>query len=130
MEIFDKENKLLALVVKKNTSKKDKDFHTDHSSEFQLASFNLKKDEIIQRHYHEKQERRIFSTNEVIVLQSGKMMLTIYDSNLEKIEDIFIESGDMVALFDGGHEIKILEDSIFIEVKQGPYFEQKDKKRF
>ena len=130
MEIFDKENKLLAIVVKKNTSKKDKDFHTDHSSEFQLASFNLKKDEIIQRHYHEKQERRIFSTNEVIVLQSGKMMLTIYDLNLEKIEDIFIESGDMVALFDGGHEIKILEDSIFIEVKQGPYFEQKDKKRF
>ena len=130
MEIFDKENKLLAIVVKKNTSKKDKDFHTDHSSEFQLASFNLKKDEIIERHYHEKQERRIFSTNEVIVLQSGKMMLTIYDLNLEKIEDIFIESGDMVALFDGGHEIKILEDSIFIEVKQGPYFEQKDKKRF
>lgn len=130
MEIFDKENKLLAIVVKKNTSKKDKDFHTDHSSEFQLASFNLKKDEIIQRHYHEKQERRIFSTNEVIVLQSGKMMLTIYDLNLEKIEDILIESGDMVALFDGGHEIKILEDSIFIEVKQGPYFEQKDKKRF
>ena len=39
MEIFDKENKLLAIVVKKNTSKKDKDFHTDHSSEFQLASF-------------------------------------------------------------------------------------------
>lgn len=130
MEIFDKENKLLAIVVKKNTSKKDKDFHTDHSSEFQLASFNLKKDEIIQRHYHEKQERKIFSTNEVIVLQSGKMMLTIYDLNLEKIEDILIESGDMVALFDGGHEIKILEDSIFIEVKQGPYFEQKDKKRF
>ena len=130
MEIFYKENKLLAIVVKKNTSKKDKDFHTDHSSEFQLASFNLKKDEIIQRHYHEKQERKIFSTNEVIVLQSGKMMLTIYDLNLEKIEDILIESGDMVALFDGGHEIKILEDSIFIEVKQGPYFEQKDKKRF
>jgi len=130
VEIFDKENKLLAIVVKKNTSKKDKDFHTDHSSEFQLASFNLKKDEIIQRHYHEKQERKIFSTNEVIVLQSGKMMLTIYDLNLEKIEDILIESGDMVALFDGGHEIKILEDSIFIEVKQGPYFEQKDKKRF
>ena len=36
----------------------------------------------------------------------------------------------MVALVDGGHEIEILEDSNFIEVKQGPYFEEKDKTRF
>jgi len=58
------------------------------------------------------------------------MLITIYDLNLNKVEDITLESGDMVALFDGGHEIKVEEDSNFIEVKQGPYIEGQDKTRF
>ena len=130
MNIYDKKENLLALIIKKDSSKKEKDFHTKHDSEFQIATFNLKKDEVIQRHYHEKQERNIFSTNEVIILQSGKMLVTIYDLDLKKVEDIILEPGDMIALFKGGHEIQILEDSNFIEVKQGPYFEEKDKTRF
>ena len=130
MNIYDKNNNLLAIVVKSNSSTKEKDFHTDDASEFQIASFNLKKDEIIQRHYHEKQKRTIFSTNEVIVLQSGKMTLTLYDIDLNKVEEIILEGGDMVALFNGGHELRIDEQTQFIEVKQGPYDEEKDKTRF
>ncbi len=130
MRIFDKNNNLLAVLVKQNSSTKDKDFHTEHSSELQIATFNLKKDNNIQRHFHEKQERKVYSTSEVIILQSGKMKITIYDSDLNKVEDFLVEPGDIVALVDGGHEIEILEDSNFIEVKQGPYFEEKDKKRF
>lgn len=130
MEIYDKYDNLLAIVVKNNTSTKEKDFHTNHASEFQIASFNLKKDEVIQRHFHEKQERIIYSTNEVIVLQSGKMRLTLYDTNLDKVKEVTLSGGDMVALFAGGHEIIIDEQTKFIEVKQGPYDEEKDKTRF
>jgi hypothetical protein len=36
----------------------------------------------------------------------------------------------MVALFNGGHELRIDEQTQFIEVKQGPYDEEKDKTRF
>jgi len=130
MNIYDENRNLLAIVIKSNSSDVEKNFHTDHNSEFQIASFNLKKDDVIQRHYHEKQERTIFSTNEVIVLQSGKMTLTLYDINLNKVEEITLEGGDMVALFNGGHEIYIDEQTQFIEVKQGPYDEEKDKTRF
>jgi hypothetical protein len=41
-----------------------------------------------------------------------------------------IVSGETVALFEGGHGIEILEDSKFIESKQGPYIENIDKVRF
>tara|TARA_B100000427_G_scaffold305187_1_gene291006 strand:- start:15 stop:407 length:393 start_codon:yes stop_codon:yes gene_type:complete len=130
MKIYDSSENLLAIVVKKGSSKEEKDFHTDNSSEFQLGTFNLEKDTVIERHYHQKQERRIHSTNEVLVLQKGKMTITIYDLDLNKIQDVTLESGDMVALFDGGHEIKVDENSNFIEVKQGPYIEGQDKTRF
>ena len=43
MNIYDKNNNLLAIVVKSNSSTEEKDFHTDNTSEFQIASFNLKK---------------------------------------------------------------------------------------
>ena len=130
MKIYDSSENLLAIVVKKGSTKEEKDFHTDNSSEFQLGTFNLEKDTVIERHYHQKQERRIHSTNEVLVLQKGKMTITIYDLDLNKIQDVTLESGDMVALFDGGHEIKVDENSNFIEVKQGPYIEGQDKTRF
>ena len=34
MEIYDKYDNLLAIVVKNNTSTKEKDFHTNHASSF------------------------------------------------------------------------------------------------
>ena len=42
MKIFDKNNKLLALFINEN-SNVEKDFKTNNEEEFQVASFNLKK---------------------------------------------------------------------------------------
>ena len=58
------------------------------------------------------------------------MRLTLYDTNLDKVKEVTLSGGDMVALFAGGHEIIIDEQTKFIEVKQGPYDEEKDKTRF
>ena len=41
-----------------------------------------------------------------------------------------INSGETVALFSGGHGIEVMEDTKFIESKQGPYLEDIDKVRF
>ena len=35
-----------------------------------------------------------------------------------------------IMIFDGGHAINIIEDSKFIEIKQGPYDPENDKERF
>ena len=37
---------------------------------------------------------------------------------------------DTIALFGGGHGIDVKQDTKFIEVKQGPYDPETDKKRF
>ena len=38
--------------------------------------------------------------------------------------------GMIIIIFDGGHAINIIEDSKFIEIKQGPYDPENDKERF
>ena len=98
--------------------------------EFQIASFNLKKNEIILNHYHPKQERKIFNTSEMITLLEGKIKIKIFKNDNTLVHSEILKSGDSVAMFDGGHGIEIIEDSKFIESKQGPFSEDNDKIRF
>ena len=46
------------------------------------------------------------------------------DINLE------VQEGDFVLLLGGGHGIKFREDTILLEVKQGPYKGESEKTRF
>ena len=50
MEIRDKKNNLLALVIRDNEIVKEKHFATENHYDFQLAAFNLKNKTEIERH--------------------------------------------------------------------------------
>ena len=41
-----------------------------------------------------------------------------------------LKTGDIILLAQGGHGFEFLEESEIIEVKQGPYAGELDKKRF
>ncbi len=130
MKIFDKDNNLLAIIIKQGAIQDGKNFYTENESEFQVASFSLKNQTQIERHYHPQQNRVVSGTTEVLIVIEGKMEFEIYDKNMDLIAKEIIQSGDAIALFSGGHGIRMLENTKFYEVKQGPYIEKIDKKRF
>ena len=130
MKIYSKANSLLAAVIKLSDINTEKNFVTENEEEFQLASFNLVKDTKIERHHHPKQNRQIQNTSEVITVIEGSIEVSIYDENLEFVHKENLVSGETIALFRGGHEIEVIEDTKFIESKQGPYIEEIDKIRF
>tara|TARA_Y100000996_G_C22293269_1_gene548996 strand:+ start:320 stop:712 length:393 start_codon:yes stop_codon:yes gene_type:complete len=130
MKIKDKNDNLLAYVIKKNDQKKGKNFYTDSSEEFQLASFDLDESDEILRHIHISQERTIKKTSEAIFLQEGSLTFSIYDKELKLISEVTLDEGDVILLIEGGHGVKINGNAKFLEVKQGPYIENNDKKRF
>ena len=130
MKIYSKANLLLATVIKLSDINIEKNFVTENEEEFQLASFNLVKDTKIERHHHPKQNRQIQNTSEVITVIEGSIEVSIYDENLEFVHKENLVSGETIALFRGGHEIEVIEDTKFIESKQGPYIEDIDKIRF
>jgi len=130
VKINDSEGNLLAIVVRFKSIKEEKYFPTESSQEMQLAAFNLKKNTVIDNHIHLKQERNINSTSEVIVVLEGSIKVNIFDKSLNLITVEELRKGDTIALFMGGHGIEVTEDSKFVEAKQGPYFEDIDKKRF
>jgi cupin fold WbuC family metalloprotein len=130
MNINDNLGNLLATVIRLEDISEGKNFITDNASEFQLASFNLEKDTVIENHYHPEQKRLLYRTSEVLVVIDGEMEVQIYDNNLDHVTNILLKSGDTIALIDGGHGITFNTNTKFVEVKQGPYDESTDKKRF
>ncbi len=130
MKIYDSNNLLLAQKVIPFTTNSQKQFFTDDHLDFQVASFYLEKDSEIERHIHNKQNRTIETTSEALILLSGKMEVAIYDNNLKFIDKLLILPVEIIVLFSGGHSLKIIEEAKFIEIKQGPFDENNDKKRF
>ena len=95
-----------------------------------VCPMEIPKDSIIENHIHEEQNRTVTNTSEVLVLIEGEMIVDIFDTNLELVSTEKLNAGDAVGLLSGGHGIKITKNCKFFEVKQGPYIETSDKKRF
>ena len=41
-----------------------------------------------------------------------------------------LHTGDVMLMVGGGHGFRIIEDTVFLEIKQGPYQDQEEKERF
>lgn len=131
MKIIQKDGFKYALHFDFDSAKDSKKFITDHTDPFQVGLFNLKKNEIIQRHIHNEIEREVKTTSEALVVLEGQIKVSFYDpSNLEIVDELIVSGGELLLMLYGGHSLEVLEDSKFLEVKQGPYIEEMDKRYF
>jgi hypothetical protein len=84
----------------------------------------------VRRHYHLPLERTIVGTPEVLVVREGRCRLDVYDDELEPVDSLELDEGDIMVMVGGGHGFEMLEDTVLIEVKQGPYMGTQEKKYF
>ena len=123
--------KLFALIIKGNFKKKRGiTFFTKRNLPQQLGYMKRKKGYIIEPHIHNKIPREITLTQEVLILRKGKVRVDFYNDDKRYSESSILYSGDIILLANGGHGFSMLEESEIIEVKQGPYLEDKDKEKF
>ena len=55
-------------------------------------------------------------------MHRGKIKALIYDIDKTLLEEITINEGGCIVLFRGGHSLtSIVDDTIFYEIKSGPY---------
>jgi hypothetical protein len=120
----------LGLIVRAGYPASGVEFLTpDHFGQ-QLALMQRPKGELIQPHIHLPVNRELNGTQEVIIMKSGRMRVDYYENTREYVGSTVLEAGDIALMNSGGHGFELLEDSVFIEVKQGPFVEGKDKVRF
>jgi hypothetical protein len=84
----------------------------------------------IQRHVHRPLERHLVGTSEVLIVRRGRCEIDIYNNERELVATRQLRQGDIMLMVDGGHGFRMLEDTVFLEVKQGPYTGLEEKERF
>jgi len=82
------------------------------------------------RHLHLPLERHLVGTSEVIIVKKGRCLLDIFNDARELVATRELGPGDLMLMVGGGHGFRMLEDTVLLEIKQGPYSGVEEKERF
>ena len=130
LEFIKKGKENLAMIIHNNYTCDGVDFMTPDEYSQQVAYMHHPTGKVIDAHVHNPVHRSIVMTQEVLFIKKGKLRVDFYDDDEKYIESRMLESGDVILLISGGHGFTVIEEVEMIEVKQGPYSGDKDKKRF
>lgn len=82
------------------------------------------------RHSHLPLQRHLVGTPETLLVRKGCADVELYALDKSLLGRWTLEEGDMIQLVSGGHCFKCLKDTIFLEIKQGPYTGLVEKEHF
>jgi len=81
-------------------------------------------------HIHCPLRRQIVGTSEVLIIQKGQCEVDVYDDGKRFIGTKRLSKGDIIIFVCGGHGVRMLKDTVLLEVKQGPFTGLPEKERF
>lgn len=130
VEEVKKKNKLLAMIIRNNYSCEGVDFITPNEYSQQVAYMHHPTGKAIDAHVHNMVHRNVVLTQEVLFIKKGILRVDFYDDYEDYLESKELHAGDIILLISGGHGFHVIEEVEMVEVKQGPYAGENDKKRF
>ncbi|RKI88656.1 hypothetical protein D7V94_18945 [Parablautia intestinalis] len=130
VEEIRKKNKLLAIIIRNDYTCEGVNFITSSEYSQQVAYMHHPKGKVIDAHIHNLVTRNVVLTQEVLFIKKGILRVDFYDEYEDYLESKDLHAGDIILLVSGGHGFQVLDEVEMIEVKQGPYAGDEDKKRF
>lgn len=121
---------LLAVLVRATLQAERTTFLTPDNLAQQLGLIVYPAGGAVAPHRHRPVERRIVGTSEVIFVRRGRCLLDLFGDDQKLVCTRELATGDVVMLVEGGHGFRMLEDTVLLEVKQGPYLGFDEKERF
>lgn len=121
---------VLCILVRAAPLPDKSEFYTPNDYNLQVGNIVYPAGSTIPRHSHRPVTRTVSGTSEVLVVQRGRMLIDLYDDNKNLVATREMAEGDVVALVSGGHGFRLIEDTVLLEVKQGPYSGVQEKDRF
>lgn len=97
-------------------------FYTDDQSTLQVGKQLRLKGEQIKPHRHMPVKiQREETLQEVLYIEKGRVRINFYNDRWTEIDSKVLNEGDIILLIKGGHGFEFLEETVMVEVKQGPY---------
>lgn len=130
VEIIVDGNITLAYIVRAGWQPEKTQFITPETCGQQLGLIVYAKGEAITPHRHHPVTRSVRGTTECLLVRNGLCEVDLYDREGRQLTSRRLGQGDVILLLDGGHGFRMLEDTVLLEIKQGPYLGADDKERF
>lgn len=109
----------------------DKTTFVTPDSYYQQAGFVVyPKGGVIARHAHLPIQRHLVGTPEALLVRKGRVEAELFALDRSPLGKWILEEGDLILLVAGGHGFTCLEDTVLLEIKQGPYTGLVEKERF
>ena len=124
------EGRALAYLIRAGISPDKTSFPTPSDLNLQIGFVVYPAGGVIARHVHVPLERHIVGTCEVLFVKKGRCEIDVYNDNRELVATRELVAGDTILIAGGGHGLRMLEDTILQEIKQGPYTGVDEKERF
>lgn len=121
MEPITWDGRVLAYVIRGTITPEKTVFPTPPELELQVGFVVYEAGGVIAPHRHVPITRSIERTCEVIVVRKGRCEVDIYNDDPQLVATRELSTGDLIMMVSGGHGFRMVEDTILLEVKQGPY---------
>ncbi len=125
-------NKVIAIIIYRDHCIEENkiEFISPNDYLLQLGYMNRPVGYNVVPHIHNPVRRETYGTQEVLFIKDGKILIDFYSYDQTFLESRELSTGDVILLCGAGHGITMLEPTIMIEVKNGPFIEGADKGRF
>ena len=124
------EGRPLAYVVRAQFTPSATTFLTPTELEQQVGFVVYPSRAEIHRHIHRGLDRVTTGAAEVILVRRGACEVEVYSPRREAVGKCILKTGDLMLMVSGGHGFRMLEDTVLMEIKQGPYVGREEKELF
>lgn len=122
IETIKYKGKILCHIFRKKIKSKGTRFLTPDSYTLQLGLLEHPRGTILKDHGHNNRIKyKVDTTQEFLFIQKGRVKVTYFTDEWQKVASKILTSGDFLLHISGGHGFKILNKARMIEIKQGPY---------
>lgn len=120
----------LAYIIRASLRQSETTFVTPNQATLQVGFVVYPAGGRIAAHIHPRIKRQVNGTSEVLVVKAGRCEVDLYDSDKLYVTTRELCCGDVLVILGGGHGFRMLEDTVLLEIKQGPYFGPQETERF
>lgn len=130
IETIEHDGAILAYLIRGGPLPDKTTFLTPDTCNLQVGHVVYPAGGEIARHVHLPIERHLTGSTEVLMLQRGRCRVDVYTDGRELVTTRDLAVGDILIAVSGGHGFHVLEDTVLLEIKQGPYPGGAEKERF
>ena len=120
----------IATIIRRDYMPEKTTFVSPDSYYQQLGFVVYPKDGVVPRHSHLPLQRHLVGTPETLMIRKGSAEVELYALDKSLVGTWMLDEGDIIQLVAGGHRFKCHEDTVFLEIKQGPYTGLVEKEQF